>query len=75
MKARGLVFWTLAVVACGCTGDPGVNAPSDPPVTAAKINSMSPAQRAAYNQAMMSRDLALAATQGKGPLAHEGNGR
>ena len=68
-----LGFAAVSALVCGCSGDPGVNAPSDPPVTQAKINKMTPEQRAAYDQAMRSRDQALAATQGKGSLASRTN--
>jgi len=69
MDKRLLCLLALGSLTCGCTGDPGVNAPPDPAVTTAQINKMTPEQKAAYDQAMRSRNEALAATQGKGPLA------
>jgi len=75
MKMRSLVLLGLLVAAVGCTRDPGVNAPPDAPVTEAKISKMSPEQRAAYEQAMKSRDQALAATRGRGHVASNSNGQ
>lgn len=74
MTKRILCLLLFGALACGCMRDPGVNAPPDPVVTQAKIDQMTPQQRAAYDQAMRSRDQALAATQGKGPLAKKPNG-
>jgi len=75
MKIRCLTLVALSIVACGCQSDPGVNAPPDPPVTQAKVDHMTPEQRAGYEQAMKSRNQALAATQGKGPLANGAGGQ
>jgi len=71
------LFFLLAMpfLACACSSDPGVNAPPDPPVTQAQIDKMSPAQKAGYDQAMKSKDQAMAATQGKGPRPTTGNGQ
>jgi len=74
MNKNCLCIVALATLAWGCSGDPGVNAPSDPPVTQAKIDKMTPEQKAGYDQAMRSRDQALAATRGRGPLASKVNG-
>jgi hypothetical protein len=72
---RILSLIALMGAAFGCARDPGVNAPPDPPVSQAKIDQMTPQQRAAYDQAMKSRDEAMAATKGKGPLVNRGNGQ
>ncbi len=74
-RILSLSLLVLALSACGCMRDPGVNAPPDPAVTQSKISQMTPEKRAAYEAAMRSRDQALAATQGKGPLANRPNGR
>ena len=74
MDIRKLVLCAGAAALCGCGQDPGVNAPPDPVVTQAKIDQMSPQQQAAYQQATRSRDQAMAATQGRGPLANKSNG-
>lgn len=65
----------LILMTGGCSQDPGANAPPDPAVTQAKIEQMTPEKRAAYDQAMKSRNQAMAATRGKGPLANNPNGQ
>jgi len=76
MSKRCLYLLAVSSLICGCTGGPGgATAPADEPVTKAKVDKMTPDQKAAYNAATLSRDRALAATQGKGPLASRTNGQ
>jgi len=76
MSKRCLYLLALPVLVCGCTGGPGgATAPADEPVTKAKVDKMAPDTKAGYNAAMLSRDRALAATQGKGPLASGKSGQ
>jgi len=75
MNKRRLLSLALPALAFGCSGDPGVNAPPDRTVSTAQVSKMTPAQRAGYDQAMMSKNQAYAATHGKGPLAPGANGQ
>jgi hypothetical protein len=71
MSKRILCLFAIPALVCGCSGG---TAPPDQPVTQAQISKMTPENKAGYNAAMLSRDRALAATQGKGPLATKSNG-
>ena len=61
MKISGLCVLLPVVLIGGCAKD-GATAPPDKPVTQTQAGNMSPEQKAGYEQAMKSRQQAMAAT-------------
>jgi hypothetical protein len=72
MKLSGLWVLLPVVFIGGCARE-GATAPPDKPVTETQVESMSPEKRAGYEQAMKSRQQALAATHaGSNPSGASG---